>query len=108
MRLVNAVPDSLRVDELEVTIVYVPAVVNLEKVELGTMLANATVWTLLEANPPAQTPGRYQYTLSSQTGWLSAPGPLLRLTFRAHEKNMAGAMTTLEHERFDYPLRKEV
>ncbi len=108
LRLVNAVPDSLRVNNLEGTIIYDPSIVNLEKVEMGTMLANANVWTLLETNPPSQTPGRYQYTLTSQLGWLSTPGPLLRLTFRAHEKNIVGAMSTLEHERFDYPQRKEV
>jgi hypothetical protein len=108
LRLVNAVPDSLKIDHLEGVILYDPTVVNLQKVELGAMLANVGAWTLLEANPPEQTPGRYQYDLSSQTAWLSTPGPLLRLTFKALEKNVAGATSTLEHESFDYPQRKEV
>jgi hypothetical protein len=108
LRLVNAVPDSLHVDHLKGTIIYDPAIVNLEKVELGAMLAAANAWTLLEANPPNQTPGRYQYEVSSQTAWLSTPGSILRLTFRAYTKDAAGQSSALEHESFDYPQRREV
>lgn len=105
LRLMNMLPDSLQIDRLEGVILYDPNVVRLQKVEAGALTQN---WTITEVIPLNSIPGRYEYQLSSQTEWLSQPGSLLRLTFKALETSKAGEYSNLTHETFDFPQRMEV
>ncbi len=105
LRLMNAIPDTLKVNLLKGEVVYDPSVVELIEIGLGEGLIQAGGWTLTRT---AQTPGRFSYELNSTTKFLTNPTSLLRLTFRSSPNVIPGAQTTLDHIDFSYPGRKEV
>ncbi|HYM21490.1 MAG TPA: choice-of-anchor D domain-containing protein, partial [Candidatus Kapabacteria bacterium] len=107
LRLLSAVPDSLKLNHLKGVIQWDPAVVSLIKVEPAVSAKGKLVLT-----PPAtgsDIAGQYTYDLdgASNNFNITSPIALLRMTFQPAPAAQPGMQSPLQHAQFSLPKRTE-
>ncbi len=104
VKLTSSIPDSIGVQHLKGTVTYDPANVDLLSPILPGALTPASRWTTQILN---QTPGSFDYDISSTSDTLRGPGTLLRMTFQIHGNATVGAQVPLSHTPA-FPATKDV
>ncbi|MEI8133723.1 MAG: choice-of-anchor D domain-containing protein [bacterium] len=108
LRLVNTIPDSLTVLDIQGVITYDPLVVDLDRtgMQLGDELVRLGNWKLTtNASDPV---GTITYELKGTGQPLSKAGSLLRLKFRPHTGVKLGSTSPLTNTTVSFPTHLEL
>lgn len=108
LRMINSVPDSLRILDIKGVITYDPTIVDLDRsaIQLGDMLSTLGNWTFI--SNPADPVGTITYELKGTTTPISTPGSLLHMKFSPRNGDNPGASSPLANAQFSFPLRTEL